>query len=210
MTKVIAEISMSLDGFIAGSNPTREEPLGQGGQQLHEWVVRTANWRARHGYEGGEHGVDDDVVDGGVAPATALVMGRGMFGGEGPWGDEPWDGWWGDEPPFGCPVFVLTHHEREPLVKGRTTFHFVTDGADAALSQARAAAGEGFVGIGGGADTIQQCVRLGAVDELRLHIVPVFLGGGRRLFDGLAPAALEIVETIPSAHVTHVHYALRN
>src|SRR5688572_23067374 len=145
MTKVTFEISMSLDGYIAGPNPTLDDPLGQGGEQLHEWVVRTASWRERHGLEGGEENADADLLAEGLATTGAIIMGRRMFsGGEGPWEDDPKaDGWWGDEPPFRMPVFVLTHHARETVVKeGGTTFTFVTDGIAAALEQAREAAGD--------------------------------------------------------------------
>ena len=202
------DISMSLDGFIAGPNPSREDPLGQGGEQLHEWGVRLATWRSSHGYEGGDTGPDDDIMAETMQDVGAIIVGRRMFGGEeGPWGDEPWEGWWGDEPPFRSPVYVLTHHEREPLVKGETTFHFVTDGIESALEQARAAAGEQHVSIGGGADVAQQYLNAGLLDEFQLHVVPVFLGAGTRLFDGLRPeVAIEPDRVIASPDVTHLRY----
>src|SRR5688500_2584262 len=125
MTRVRFDISMSLDGFVAGPDPRLEVPLGEGGEQLHEWAIRLKAWREAHGYEGGEVNADTEVMEESMQGIGSVLMGRNMFGGgEGPWGDEPWEGWWGDEPPFGVPVFVLTHHAREPLVKGRTTFTF--------------------------------------------------------------------------------------
>jgi dihydrofolate reductase len=182
------DISVSLDGFVAGPDATLEAPLGQGGEQLHEWIFGLKAWRAAHGLEGGEDNVDSDVVEETVARSGATIMGRRMFsGGAGPWADDPnRDAWWGDEPPFHHPVFVLTHHEREPVVKeGGTTFAFVTDGIEAAYERARAAAGDRDVGIGGGADVAQQYLAAGLLDEVQLHIVPVLLGAGTRLFDGL-------------------------
>lgn len=210
MSKVIADISVSLDGFVAGPEPTREEPLGKGGEGLHEWILATKGWRESHGYEGGETGVDSDMAERMHAGVGAVVMGRNMFGGDGAWGDEPWEGWWGDEPPFHVPVFVLTHHEREPLEKTGTTFHFVTDGIESALAQARDAAADKNVLIGGGADVIRQALRARAVDELQLHIVPVFLGGGARLFEDLPPGALELIDVVDSPVVTHVRYRLKS
>lgn len=209
MGKVIAEISVSLDGFITGPHVSREEPLGERGEELHEWLVATKGWREPHGYEGGETGPDSDMMARAFWNVGAIVMGRGMFGGEGPWGDDPWQGWWGDEPPFRVPVFVVTHHERESLVKGETTFHFVTDGIDSALAQARTAAADEDVSIAGGAEVIQRCVRADAVDELQLHVVPLFLGGGTRLFEDMPPATLEPIEVVASPRVTHVRYRLR-
>jgi dihydrofolate reductase len=212
MGKVIADISVSLDGFVAGPDPTQEEPLGKGGEGLHEWIVATKGWREAHGYEGGTTGPDSDMADRARANVGAVVMGRGMFGPSegGPWGDEPWEGWWGDDPPFHVPVYVLTHHEREPLEKvGGTTFHFVTDGIGSALEQARAAAGDAEVLVAGGGNVIQQCISAGAVDELQLHIVPVFLGGGARLLYDLPAGSFEPIEVIGSPAVTHVRYRLK-
>lgn len=209
MDGVFADISVSLDGFVAGPTPTLEEPLGRGGERLHEWVFDLATWREVHGLEGGESGPDDDVIEEAVSRAGAVVMGRRMFGGgDGPWGDEPWEGWWGDEPPFHGPVFVVTHHEREPLVKTGTTFTFVTDGIESAVEQARAAAGGKGVAVAGGADTIRQCLGAGLADELQIHLVPVLLGGGTPLFGGLsaAEAEFEIARVIASERVTHLKY----
>lgn len=204
---------MSLDGFIAGPNQTLEEPLGRGGEQLHEWALGAQAWREAHGMEGGERNIDNQVVEEGLAGVGATVMGRRMFsGGEGPWEDDPnADAWWGDEPPFHHPVFVLTHHAREPVTKeGGTTFTFVTDGIDAALEQARGVAGDGDVAVAGGADVVQQYLRAGLLDELQVHLVPVLLGDGVRLFDGDrsdAPRALERTRVIESpTGVMHLKY----
>jgi dihydrofolate reductase len=212
MGKLILEISMSLDGFVAGPDQTLEEPLGKGGESLHEWAFAAHSWRESHGLEGGERSVDSDVLDEGLRNRKATIMGRKMFsGGEGPWEPDPRaDGWWGDEPPFHHPVFVLTHHEREPLVKdGGTTFTFVTDGIESALDQARAAAGDGDVLVAGGAQAAQQYLRAGLLDEVRLHVVPVFLGGGERLFEdvGDAPGTLERANVVESpTGVLHLTY----
>jgi dihydrofolate reductase len=172
-------------------------------------MLGTRGWREPHGLEGGEDGPDSDMMERAFANVGAIVMGRRMFGGEGPWGDEPWQGWWGDEPPFHVPVYVLTHHEREPLEKTGTTFHFVTGGIEAALAQAKAAAGDQDVSIAGGAETIQQAIRAGAVDELQLHVAPYFLGGGTPLFDGLPAGSLEPIEVVASPAVTHIRYRLQ-
>jgi dihydrofolate reductase len=191
MAGVTLEISVSLDGFVAGPNPSLEEPLGKGGEQLHEWVVKLAAWRERHGREGGETGPVDDRIRDAVEATGAVVMGRKMFsGGEGTWEDDPRaQGWWGDDPPFRVPVFVLTHHAREPLSLGETTFYFVTDGIGSALEQAREAAGPGNVAIAGGASVAQQYLCAGLLNEMQIHLAPILLGGGVRLFeDGLAEA----------------------
>ena len=200
------DISMSLDGYVAGPDQTPDEPLGRGGEQLHEWAFATAAWREPHGREGGEAGEDDRLIRESLARHGSEIMGRGKFGGgPGPW-DEEWEGWWGDEPPFGYPVFVLTHHEREPLTLGDTTFTFVTDGIESALEQARAAAGDRDVLIGGGADVANQYLAAGLVDELMLHVAPVLLGGGARLFENAGEATLECTEAIRSPKVTHLRY----
>jgi dihydrofolate reductase len=215
MPKLKVDISISLDGFVAGPNQTLDEPLGRGGELLHEWGFAARAWREAHGLEGGETNVDSEVVEEGIAGVGATVMGRRMFsGGDGPWENDPnADAWWGDDPPFHHPVFVLTHHEREPVTKeGGTTFTFVTDGIESALEQARAAAGEGDVAVAGGADVIQQYLSAGLVDEIQLHVAPVLLGGGVRLFDGPVPDppyALERARVIESpTGVTHVKYAV--
>jgi dihydrofolate reductase len=213
MPKLKLDISMSLDGFIAGPNQTLEEPLGRGGEQLHEWALGAQAWREAHGMEGGETNVDSEVVEETIAGLGATVMGRRMFsGGAGPWEDDPnADAWWGDDPPFHHPVFILTHHEREPVTKeGGTTFTFVTDGIESALEQARAAAGDGGVAVAGGADVAQQYLRAGLLEEIQLHLAPVLLGDGVRLFDGSvpdAPRALERTRVLESpTGVTHVTY----
>jgi dihydrofolate reductase len=209
MTKLTLDISMSLDGYVAGPNPTREEPLGKGGERLHEWIVGLASWRETHGHAGGERNADDDVMKESIETVGAILMGRRMFsGGAGPWEDDPVaDGWWGDEPPFGKPVFVLTHHRRETVTKqGGTSYTFVTDGIEAALERARAAAGGKNVLIAGGADVAQQYLRAGLLDELQIHVAPVLLGGGTRLFGELdaAPVGVEITRVIASPAVTHL------
>lgn len=209
MTKLRLDISMSLDGFVAGENRTVEQPLGDGGMQLHEWVFGLASWMESHGVEGeGATGPDDDLVREQIAQPGAVLMGRRMFsGGDGAWEDDPMaNGWWGDTPPFRMPVFVLTHHPREPLVLGDTTFFFVTDGVESALEQARAAAGEKDVAVAGGANVVQQCLRAGLLDELQVHIAPVLLGRGVRLFDGGEQGKLEIMRVVGSPTVTHVKY----
>ena len=210
MGKVVVDISMSLDGFVASPNPTLEEPLGEKGEELHEWVVRTNYWRERHGLEGGEEDEDSEVIREAFSFVGASVMGRKMFsGGSGPWESDPRSmGWWGDEPPFHTPVFVLTHHAREPEeMEGGTTFFFVTDGIEAAIEQARAAAGEGNVAIGGGANAIQQALAAGLVDELQVHVAPILLGGGTRLFgEGADPIRLEATRVLASPRATHVKF----
>jgi dihydrofolate reductase len=206
------DISMSLDGYVAGPNPSLEEPLGEGGEQLHEWLIAAASWRESHGLEGGETNVDDELSRAHLESIGATVMGRRMFsGGEGDWEDDPKaEGWWGDEPPFHHPVFVLTHHAREPLeLQGGTTFTFVTEGIESALEQARDAAGGKDVVVGGGADVAQQYLNAGLLDELQLHVAPVLLGGGVRLLDGVggAPGRLERVSVAESpTGVTHLKY----
>ena len=214
MTRLTLDISMSLDGFIAGPNQTLEEPLGKGGERLHEWVTRLEAWREPHGLEGGETNADSEVVTEALAAAGAIVMGRRMFsGGEGPWEDDPNpDAWWGDNPPFHVPVFILTHHERETVVKeGGTTFTFVTDGIESALEQARAAAGDKNVALGGGADVVQQYLKAGLLDELQIHVVPLLLGGGVSLFGSLDidQAELEQTRVIASPSVTHLRYSVK-
>jgi dihydrofolate reductase len=211
MARLTLDITMSLDGFIAGPDQSLEQPLGEGGERLHEWLVRLASFRERHGLSGGETNGDTEVVEESLRGTGAVVMGRRMFsGGEGSWeGDPRADGWWGDEPPFHVPVFVLTHHARETLVKqGGTTFNFVTDGIEAAVDQARAAAGNKDVAVAGGASVVQQYLKAGLFDELQIHVVPLLLGGGIRLFDQLGgeQVELECTRVIQSAAVTHLKY----
>jgi dihydrofolate reductase len=208
MPKLILDISMSLDGYVAGPNQTLEEPLGAGGERLHEWVFNTKAWREPHGMEGGEENQDSEVIAEHVGSIGATIMGRRMFsGGEGPWKDDPnRDAWWGDDPPFRHPVFILTHHAREPVVKeGGTTFTFVTDGIESALEQARAAAGEKDVAVAGGARIAQQYLDAGLLDELQIHVAPVLLGGGVRLFEN-EQAEIKLVRVVESPAVTHLRY----
>ncbi len=201
-------ISASVDGYVAGPNQTQDEPLGAGGEGLHEWAVRLRTWREAAGLEGGEEDASSPVLREAVANVGAEIMGRGKFGpaSRGAWGDDPWRGWWGDEPPFHKPVFVITHHAREPLTLSDTTFTFVTDGIEAALEQARAAADGRDVYIGGGADVINQYLAAGLVDELELHVVPILLGGGARLFEGTGSPRLELIRALDAPGVTHVKY----
>ena len=209
MTKVRVHIATSLDGYVAGPHQSQEEPLGEGGEQLHDWLTRLRAWREPAGLEGGEENVNSAVVTEATANVGAEIMGRGKFGppARGDWGDDPWQGWWGDDPPFHKPVFVLTHHEREPLVLSDTTFHFVTDGIGAALERARAVAGDKDVYIGGGADVINQYLAAGLVDELELHVAPLLLGGGARLFDGVGSnLKLEEIRAIEGPGVAHLKY----
>jgi dihydrofolate reductase len=200
---------MSLDGYVAGPDPSLEEPLGAGGERLHEWAFAARSWQAQHGREAGEPGPDADVIQEHLDAIGASIMGRRMYSsGSGPWEEDPKArGWWGDNPPFGHAVFVLTHHAREPLeMEGGTTFHFVTDGIEPALEQARAAAGGKDVHVAGGAEAIQQYLRDGHVDSLQLHVVPLLLGSGTRLLEGVSGPALEIDRVIASPTVTHLRY----
>ena len=210
MTKVKFNISMSIDGFIAGPNQTLEQPLGEGGEQLHEWGVGLASFRERHGEAGGETGPDDDILRESFETTGAVLMGRRMFsGGAGPWEADPnADGWWGEDPPFRVPVFVLTHHPRETVTKQRgTSFTFVTDGIEAALDQARAAAGDDDISVAGGASVIQQYLAAGVIDEFQIHIAPVLLGDGVRLFDQLdEPPGVELIRVNHSPRATHLKY----
>jgi dihydrofolate reductase len=213
MGKLILDISMSLDGFVAGPRPTLDEPLGEGGEALHQWAFAARSWRERHGLAGGEADADSELIEELVDRTGATVMGRRMFsGGEGGWaGDPKADGWWGEDPPFHHPVFVLTRHARDPLPKqGGTSFTFVSDGIESALEQARLAAGEHDVAIGGGANVAQQYLAAGLLDEVHVHVAPVLLGDGTRLFKGgLAgsPAELQCATVIESpSGVAHLGY----
>ena len=207
MNRVTCQISISLDGFVAGPNQSVDDPLGEGGERLHEWALATAGWREQHGLQGGERGADSEVIDEVVQGVGAYIMGRKMFGGgDGPW-DEGWKGWWGEDPPFHAPVFVLTHFPREPLtMQGGTTFTFVTDGIESALEQARTVAGEGSVAVAGGASAVRQYLAAGLLDELYLHIAPILLGAGDRLFEDVGAPTLEPVKVVASSAVTHIKY----
>ena len=209
MGKVRIQITMSLDGFVAGPEQSAENPLGVGGMKLHDWAFALEAWRSEHGLEGGEVNASTAVVEESLAGIGAEVMGRNMFGGgPGPWGDDPWNGWWGENPPFHVPVFVLTHHPREPLVmEGGTTFHFVTAGIESALEQAMAAAGSQDVLIGGGANIVQQYLGAGLVDELNIALVPVLLGSGKRLLDNVgSDLRLEQIRAVEAPGATHLRY----
>jgi dihydrofolate reductase len=209
MSSVTCQISISLDGFVAGPNQSLQNPIGEGGLRLHEWVFETASWRAQQGLEGGAHSADSEVADEVAQNVGAYIMGRKMFGGgDGRW-DETWTGWWGDDPPYHVPVLVLTHHPRKPLpMKGGTTFTFVTEGIDSALEQARSVAGDKNVTIAGGAHTVQQFLAAGKLDELYLHIVPVVLGAGERLLENVGDPRLEPIKVIASPAVTHIKYRI--
>jgi dihydrofolate reductase len=210
MSKLRFRISLSLDGFVAGPNQTLEEPLGVGGEGLHEWVVALEAWRRAHGKEGGLVNESTRVMEEELTNIGATIMGRNMFGGgPGRWNEsKPWTGWWGRTPPFHHPVFVLTHHPREPLVmEGGTTFTFVTDGIESAYEQARRAAGEKDVALGGGAQAAQQYLNAGLVDEMYLHQVPILLGGGERLFDTVSDLhGLTLTETLATPEVVHLKF----
>lgn len=205
-------LAVSLDGYAAGPNQSPENPLGEGGMRLHGWAFATRSFRELQGTEGGgAEGLDDAFIKAGDTGIGATIMGRNMFGPiRGGWGDESWKGWWGPNPPYHHPVFVLTHHPRDPItMEGGTTFHFVTEGIEAALERAFDAAGGADVRIGGGPATIQQYLRAGLVDELHVAIVPILLGGGERLLDSLdgAVAGYRCVELVSSPAVAHVRLA---
>lgn len=205
--------SISLDGFGAGAGQSGAEPLGIGGERLHEWTIGTRSFRRAHGRDGGTEGVDDRIGQEGVDGVGASIMGRNMFGPvRGPWPDDGWRGWWGDDPPFHHPVFVLTHHARRPIeMDGGTTFHFVTGGIHDACRRALEAADGRDVRVGGGVATVREFMRAGLVDDLHLAVVPVLLGAGERLFAGLdaVAAGYEVRELIPSATVTHMRLTRR-
>jgi dihydrofolate reductase len=212
MSRLRFRISMSLDGFIAGLSQSLEHPLGIGGDRLHEWVLPLAEWRAPHGLEGGDVNESSAVLRESNANIGATIMGRNMFGGHpGPWdAGNPWNGWWGENPPFHHPVFVLTHHAREPLrLQGGTTFTFVTDGPKSALEQARQAAGGMDVALAGGAKAAQQYLAAGLVDEMEINLAPTLLGGGERLFEGVGDdlRGLELVRTVATPRVVHLKFA---
>jgi dihydrofolate reductase len=212
VTKLRLDITMSLDGFVAGPNASLEDPLGKGGMRLHEWAFAAASWRAQHGLSGGEANVDSDVLQESLDALGAVVMGRRMFsGGEGPWADDPnANGWWGDDAPYEVPVFVLTHHAREPLHLRGGSFTFVSDGFEAALAQARGVAGDKDVLVAGGASLAQQYLAAGLLEELQIHVVPLFLGDGVRLFDQIDPTVdLELTRVIESPTVTHLRYRVK-
>ncbi len=213
MASLRLNITMSLDGYVAGPRQSVAHPLGEGGHALHGWAFAVRSFRELHGMEGGTTGPDDAIVKESLQNIGATIMGRHLFGGgDGPWEDNPWRGWWGENPPFHTPVFVLTHRPRSSLeMRGGTTFHFVTEGIDAALERAKDAAGGKDVALGGGADVAQQYLKARLIDELEVHVVPVLLGSGSRLFentDGLQ-TELECVRVVGSPLVGHYKYRLK-
>jgi dihydrofolate reductase len=215
MGKVVVDITMTLDGYVAGPNPSLEHPLGEGGERIHDWMYELKAFKGRHGQEGGRGGVDSEVLNEAFSASGATIMGRKMFsGGSGPWEeDSNADGWWGDDPPFRRPVFVLTHHPRETLQKqGGTSFTFVTDGVRSALAQAKEAAGEKDVDVAGGAEVVHQFLAAGLLDEVQIHFAPLLLGAGTRLFGDSSEALprLEPIRVIDSPAVTHVKYRVLN
>lgn len=209
MSKLKFSVTMSLDGYVAGPNQTLKEPLGVGGEELHEWAVQLAAFSEAHGKKGGIVNASSAILKEMFENVGAVIMGRNMFGGgPGPWKSD-WKGWWGENPPYHVPVFVLTHYERAPLpMPGGTTFHFVTDGIESALRQAKEAAAGKDILIGGGAETINQYLAAGLVDEINISIAPRFLGGGARLFDNLGSSLprLEQTRVVDAPGVSHVRY----
>ena len=208
MTRLVVHgFSISLDGYGAGPNQSLEQPLGIGGEGLHEWLVHTRTFKRMHGGAGGITGIDDDIAARGMDDLGAWILGRNMFGPiRGPWPDESWRGWWGSNPPYHTPVFVLTHHARPPLeMEGGTVFHFVTEGIHAALERARAAAGRQDIRLGGGAATIRQYLQAGLIDEMHVAVSPILLGSGEHLLGGLDLPALgyKCTEVVPGAKAVH-------
>jgi len=208
--KLKLNITMSLDGCVAGPEQSEDNPLGIGGMELHEWLFPLKAFREQHGEQGGEVNESTPFAEDILAGAGATIMGRNMFGGgPGPWGVDPWRGYWGDNPPYHHPVFVLTRYPREPLeLDGGTTFHFVTDGIGSALEQARAAAGDSDVSLGGGAKVAQQYLAAGLLDEIVVSLRPILLGAGARLFDNLGDPKprLRQVQAVEAPDVTHIRY----
>ena len=211
MSKLRFHLSVSADGYVAGPDQSEKEPLGVGGEALHEWAFPLAAWREPHGRDGGEVNASTQVMEENLANVGAGLMGRNMFGpiGGGDWGDGSWKGWWGDNPPYHYPVFVLTHHPREPLeMEGGTTFTFVTDGIESALEQARETAGGKDVVIHGGGGVAQQYLAAGLVDEFEVGVTPILLGGGVSLLENVDDLQIEQVRAIEAPGVTHIKYRL--
>lgn len=204
----VAGFSLSIDGYGAGPDQSLGDPLGKRGEELHHWMFRTRTFRTMIGKPGGDEGIDEDYARRAMAGFGAFILGRNMFGPiRGPWPDDAWRGWWGSNPPYHAPTYVLTHHPRDPIVmEGGTTFYFVTEGIEAALDQARAAAGDLDVKIGGGVSTVRQYLRAGLIDELHFAISPVVLGRGEAMFEGLDLPALgfKVVERAATDLATHV------
>jgi dihydrofolate reductase len=214
VSKLRFRIAMSLDGYVAGPNQSVDDPIGVGGTRLHEWVFPLAVWRSTHGITGGVVDASTPVLEESLVNLGATIMGRNMFGPvRGPWDpDKPWTGWWDDNPPYHHPVFVLTHFAREPLeLEGGTTFTFVTDGIESALKQARRAAKGKDISLAGGAGAAQEYLAAGKVDEMEISLVPILLGAGERLFDGVGDALqkFEHVRTIAAPNVTHYKFVRR-
>jgi len=211
MTKLRVHcFSISLDGYGAGPDQGLENPLGAGGEEMHEWIFQTRGGREMIGETGGSEGVDNDFFDAGFIGIGATIMGRNMFGPvRGDWPDDEWKGWWGSNPVYHHPVFVLTHHARDPItMEGGTTFNFVTDGIESALEQAREAAGGKDVALAGGANIAQQYLKAGLIDEMQIHVVPILLGDGARLLDNLGGAEIELecTRVVEAPGVTHLTY----
>ena len=212
MSKLRLSITKSLDGYVAGPRQDEENPLGVGGLELHQWFFPLKAFRETHGQHGGEVNVSNEVAQERQANVGATIMGRNMFGPvRGPWPDESWRGWWGEDPPFHHPVFVLTHHPRRPLqMQGGTTFHFISDGIESALRQAKDAAQEHDVSLPGGASVVNQYLAAGLVDEIDVSIAPLILGAGERLFVGVDHGALKLnqIRAVDAPGVTHIKYQL--
>jgi dihydrofolate reductase len=210
MAKLRLTITMSVDGYVAGPTQSHENPLGVGGMELHDWFFPLEEFRSMHGEVGGEVNASSAVVAERRANIGATIMGRNMFGPvRGPWPNESWRGWWGEDPPYHHPVFVLTHHSRKPLqMEGGTTFHFVSDGIESALAQAKDAAAGQDVWLAGGASVVNQYLAARLVDEFDLSIAPVILGAGARLFEGLEPSTLKLsqIQAVDAPGVTHIKY----
>jgi dihydrofolate reductase len=210
----VHNFSVSLDGYAAGPHQSRENPLGVGGEELHNWMFETRTWHKMIGEEGGDEGVDDRFAAAGEAALGATIMGRNMFGPiRDEWTDDEWKGWWGDNPPYHHPTFVLTHYPHESItMEGGTVFHFVTDGIEAALERAYQVADGQDVRLAGGASTIRQYLRAGLVDEMHLAYAPLLLGGGARLFDGLddVPSGYEIAEFVGTPAALHVRFVRKS
>jgi dihydrofolate reductase len=209
MSKLRLNMTMSLDGFVAGPEQSEDNPLGVGGEELHNWLTELEAFQETHGGGGGKVNASTPIAEGFFENVGAGVMGRNMFGGSGPWGADPWRGFWGEDPPYHHPVFVLTNHAREPLeMQGGTTFHFVTEGIESALERAKEAAAGKDVSLAGGAGVVQQYLAAGLLDEMLISVVPILLGEGARLFDNLGDArpSLEQVQAVEAPGVTHIRY----
>jgi dihydrofolate reductase len=209
MSKLRLNITMSIDGFVSGPEQSEDNPLGVGGEELHNWLTELEAFQETHGGEGGKVNASTPIAEGFFENVGAGVMGRNMFGGSGPWGADPWRGFWGEDPPYHHPVFVLTHHAREPLeMQGGTTFHFVTEGIESALERAKDAAARKDVSLAGGARVVQQYLAAGLLDEMLISVVPILLGRGARLFENLGDArpSLEQVQAVEAPGVTHIRY----